>query len=1117
MLTITSTEGGVTLTLVTNVYDSGSTSSGYGRLTSSTPLHGVATTYSYNTPGQVTTVSNVISTQLSYTSSPNEVLPTQVTVNSVVTQTLNYSSTFNLLSLVGANTETTTKTYDSNWRPDQTTIPQGAKTYNVYTTNTRKTIISSATPPSPDDGRFTKTTIDGLGRPIKVETGTEAPAPPGGGIVIYPGVNGVETVATQVDTEYDSCGCAPLGKLKRTSMPHAPGGSVIWTTYSYDGIGRTLSVVAPDGASTTVYLYEGNTTKITDAAGKWKKYTYGSLGRLIQVNEPNPAGGSHYVTTYTYDMLDHLTGVSMPRSSGTQTRTFNYTNPTTSKPGPQLRSATNPETGTVIYTYDASWRLDTVTDAKNQRKVMVYDSDSRVIQVKRGTVSGGVFTEDLKQRTEYTYGTSSPNKGRLTTITYFAGDCKNATLVTSPDLYSGNCGLATETIGHNTSGAVTSKTLQIKRTNLTGGAMTAQLQKSWTYDSEGRLRGNGTPAWGPTGSTTTGSSYSIGYDAWGRANTLTDTVNSTTLISGVSYGVANETLGVTSGNAAVYSHTMQYNSMLQLTRLTVGSVLDYEYHFSSTQNNGKIDYDKDWLTGERVDYTYDSLNRLATAQTNGAGGWGQSYTFDGFGNLTDQTVIKGSAPSMSVVYSASTNRQTGDTADANGNILGSATPSLQNVFDIDNRMTAPGGGATMRYSYDAGNKRVWRGDSATGLDEITFWGGDQRLASYSVNVSYPSTMWFTLKEISVYFGSKLVSKGTYNSGCTCADKVTLSAVAQDRLGSIGKYYPFGQERPSATANDKEKFTGYYRDAVTGPSGTLDYADQRYHQSGVGRFMSPDPYKASAGVTDPGSWNRYAYVGGDPVNYVDPRGLQQVECCGTYSEDVYGYPYNTTQYYISWWDSQWLFGGYSGFVDQSGGGGGGGGTRTETNPESKKMQEHVAVNKALHTQLSDALKNLSSDCRQALTSAGVDIDKLAKQASETVYRTTTSWGDMPMNSLSGYPSGNNMFTLVDYLGGSPAAAIMGANYVILNEVALGQSFFTMGIASQNSVLLHEALHIYFKAGDVDLARALGLGEFSPEALGVSAAEARDRASIAITAFLAPSNSTVDGQRGQACAK
>jgi RHS repeat-associated protein len=58
-------------------------------------------------------------------------------------------------------------------------------------------------------------------------------------------------------------------------------------------------------------------------------------------------------------------------------------------------------------------------------------------------------------------------------------------------------------------------------------------------------------------------------------------------------------------------------------------------------------------------------------------------------------------------------------------------------------------------------------------------------------------------------------------------------VYTDRLGSIGKFYPYGVERPSATANGTEKFTGYFRDAETG----LDYADQRYESPGTGRFLT----------------------------------------------------------------------------------------------------------------------------------------------------------------------------------------------------------------------------------------------------------------------------------------
>ena len=59
-------------------------------------------------------------------------------------------------------------------------------------------------------------------------------------------------------------------------------------------------------------------------------------------------------------------------------------------------------------------------------------------------------------------------------------------------------------------------------------------------------------------------------------------------------------------------------------------------------------------------------------------------------------------------------------------------------------------------------------------------------------------------------------------------------MAADRLGSIGKYYPFGIERPSATTNDTEKFTGYFA-----MGHRTRYADQRYEQPGMGRFMTAD--------------------------------------------------------------------------------------------------------------------------------------------------------------------------------------------------------------------------------------------------------------------------------------
>jgi hypothetical protein len=47
---------------------------------------------------------------------------------------------------------------------------------------------------------------------------------------------------------------------------------------------------------------------------------------------------------------------------------------------------------------------------------------------------------------------------------------------------------------------------------------------------------------------------------------------------------------------------------------------------------------------------------------------------------------------------------------------------------------------------------------------------------------------------------------------------------------------------------------------------------RYYARTIARFTTPDPYGGSAKPGNPQSWNRYTYVGNDPVNRNDPSGL-----------------------------------------------------------------------------------------------------------------------------------------------------------------------------------------------------------------------------------------------------
>jgi RHS repeat-associated protein len=49
-------------------------------------------------------------------------------------------------------------------------------------------------------------------------------------------------------------------------------------------------------------------------------------------------------------------------------------------------------------------------------------------------------------------------------------------------------------------------------------------------------------------------------------------------------------------------------------------------------------------------------------------------------------------------------------------------------------------------------------------------------------------------------------------------------------------------------------------------------DQRYYNSGMGRFWSPDPSMDNVDYSNPVTWNAYAYTNGDPINFDDPSGL-----------------------------------------------------------------------------------------------------------------------------------------------------------------------------------------------------------------------------------------------------
>ena len=106
---------------------------------------------------------------------------------------------------------------------------------------------------------------------------------------------------------------------------------------------------------------------------------------LIEVQEnptsgpgsPSGNGAATYTTTYTYDVLDDLTGVTQPGLSNSacsngQSRCFTYDSLK------RLVQANNPESGSITYQYDSSGNLSKRIDPVRTVSFAAYDGLNRI-------------------------------------------------------------------------------------------------------------------------------------------------------------------------------------------------------------------------------------------------------------------------------------------------------------------------------------------------------------------------------------------------------------------------------------------------------------------------------------------------------------------------------------------------------------------------------------------------------------------------------------------------------------------------------------------------------------------------------------------------------------------
>ena len=197
----------------------------------------------------------------------------------------------------------------------------------------------------------------------------------------------------------------------------------------------------------------------------------------------------------------------------------------------------------------------------------------------------------------------------------------------------------------------------------------------------------------------------------------------------------------------------------------------------------------------------------------------------------------------------------------------------QFAWDGENRLVAPAAqdssGNWVTYSYDPWGKRVMQyatGGRASTVSTcaLYFYGvNGKRLGTY--NCCYNNGQ-FTIStaNINVYFGKKLIPAAARRTELSLHRPIRLSP--RPGLRRNVAYYPWGEERTS-TPNGTEKFGTYFRDGYG-----QDYADQRYYTAVFGRFWTRIVGYRAANPKNPISWNLFAYVNGDPTNFMDRHGL-----------------------------------------------------------------------------------------------------------------------------------------------------------------------------------------------------------------------------------------------------